>query len=528
MNSAETGAGDAGEYVLVVDDAPDNIEFLVDILTGAGYHARPASNAESALRCARAQQPALVLLDITMPQIDGFEVCRLLKADARTRDVPVIFLSGLTDSLDMSKGFSLGAVDYIAKPFRAEEVLARVRVHIGTAAAKQQCTTRNGQLQQDNEQATGEIAARKRTSEALRESRDQLDAIILSMGNGIISVDGNQRIVLFNTAAERMFGYAAASVIGQPLSILLPVRFRILHEEHLRRFDASGQSNRTMGTYGLIYGLRANGEEFPVEATVSQSGNSHNKRFSVILRDITDRRQAEQVSEQLIRQLELLSTRLATAQEGERRKIAYALHDDLGQELATLKLYLQMMEKGSDSGQTKTPREQALSMATHATQRIHEMIADLDPPQLEDFGLDAAVRAYCRVQTAAGGWNLHLDAPKPDVRAPRPVERACFRVVQEGLNNVLQHAQASEVWIHVRQDSNKLELVIRDNGIGFDRNAVREDELREDGSLGLFGMQIRAKHAGGSVEIESAPGNGTEVWAVFPLPAAMVEPVRGP
>jgi PAS domain S-box-containing protein len=322
-----------------------------------------------------------------------------------------------------------------------------------------------------------------------------------------------------------MFGYAAATVIGQPLSILLPERFRMPHEEHLRRFGASGQSNRTMGTYGLIYGLRASGEEFPVEATVSQSGISHDKRFSVILRDITDRRQAEQVSEQLIRQLELLSTRLATAQEGERRKIAYALHDDLGQELATLKLYLQMMGKGSHGGQTKTPREHALSMATHATQRIHEMIADLDPPQLEDFGLDAAVREYCRVQTAAGGWNLHLDAPKPDVRAPRPVERACFRVAQEGLNNVLQHAQATEVWVHVRQDSNKLELVIRDNGIGFDRNAVREDELREDGSLGLFGMQIRAKHAGGSVEIKSALGGGTEVWAVFPLPAASVEPV---
>lgn len=371
-----------------------------------------------------------------------------------------------------------------------------------------------------------EIGERKRANEALRESKDRLDGIYLSVGNGIVSVDEEQRIVLFNSAAERMFGHSAAAMIGQPLSVLLPERFRKPHEQHLRRFDATRQSNRTMGTYGLIYGLRANGEEFPVEATVSQSGISPNKLFTVILHDITERRQAEQVREQLMRQLELLSERLATAQEEERRNIAYELHEELGQELMTLKLYLQILGPGSGGTEADAPREQALAVAVHATERVRKLVLELEPRELEDFGLHAAVRTYCQRQAAAGGWNLHIEAPKPDVRAPRPVERACFRVFQEGLNNVLHHAKATEVWVHVHQGVDELELWIRDNGIGFDRNALREENRREGGSLGLFGMQIRAKHVGGSVEIKSTAGAGTDVRAVFPLPVASVEPDR--
>ena len=250
---------------------------------------------------------------------------------------------------------------------------------------------------------------------------------------------------------------------------------------------------------------------------MSQSGVAPNKLFTVILRDVTARMQVEQVREQLMKQLELLSERLATAQEDEHRKIAYELHEELGQELTTLKFYLQMMVPGTGGAAAKTPQEEALAVAVHATERVRKLVLDLAPPELEDFGLHAALRTYCQRQAAAGRWNLHIDAPKPDVRAPRPVERACFRVLQEGLSNVLHHAKATEVWVHLHQGAEELELEIRDNGIGFDRKAVREEHKREGASLGLFGMQIRAKQVGGSVEIKSTAGAGTVVLAVFPF-----------
>lgn len=370
-----------------------------------------------------------------------------------------------------------------------------------------------------------ESIERKQAIEALRESRDRLEGIYLSVGDGIVSVDAQQRIVLFNSAAERIFGYSAAEVIGQPLSILLPERFRPQHEDHIRNFDSTRQTIRRMGTYGLVYALRSSGEEFPIEAAVSQSGIPPNKLFTVILRDITERRQAEQMREQLTRQLELHSERLATVQEDERRTIAYELHEQLGQELTTLQIYLGILGTGDGGTQVQLYHGDALALTGQALERVRKLVQDIAPPQLEELGLYAAVNSHCQRQATAGGWKMHIDAPKPDERPPRAVERACFRVLQEALSNVLRHAQASEVWVHLHQDAEELELGIRDNGIGFDSGAVGDGNTQGSGGLGLFGMQMRAKQAGGSLQIKSSPGDGTEVHAVFPLPIAPVEPV---
>lgn len=370
-----------------------------------------------------------------------------------------------------------------------------------------------------------EILQRNQANEALRESKDRLDGIYQSVGDGIISIDARQQIVMFNAAAERIFGYPAAAMIGQHLNMLMPERFRAGHGKHIQKFDALGQSRRGMGTYGLIYGRRASGEEFPIEAAVSQSGTAPDKLFTVILRDVTERRRAEQVREHLTLQLERLSERLGTAHEEERRKVAYALHEELGQELATLKFYLQMAAPGSSGAAARAPHDEALAVTVHATERIRRLVLDLEPPELATFGLVAAVRAYCQRQAAAGGWKLHVDAEAPELRAPQPVERACFRVLQEGLSNVLSHAHASEVWVRVRQDAGELELSLRDNGIGFEYDAAREEQGTEPGRLGLFGMQVRARQVGGSVTIKSRAGAGTEVLAVFPLSVATAHSV---
>ncbi|HRQ36315.1 MAG TPA: hybrid sensor histidine kinase/response regulator [Chloroflexota bacterium] len=116
--------------ILIVDDTPANLRLLAGLLGNAGYQVRPARDGRMALSVAQSNPPDLILLDIMMPEMDGYEVCRLLKADERTREIPVIFISALDDVHDKVKSFTLGAVDYVAKPFQAEEVMARVRSHI--------------------------------------------------------------------------------------------------------------------------------------------------------------------------------------------------------------------------------------------------------------------------------------------------------------------------------------------------------------------------------------------------------------
>lgn len=121
---------DKSKYILVVDDTPDSLRLLTDILNTEGYQVRSAITGELALSAATALPPQLILLDIKMPGMDGFEVCRQLKQTPLLRNIPVIFISALSDMQDKLKGFEMGAVDYVTKPFQREELLARVRTHL--------------------------------------------------------------------------------------------------------------------------------------------------------------------------------------------------------------------------------------------------------------------------------------------------------------------------------------------------------------------------------------------------------------
>jgi response regulator RpfG family c-di-GMP phosphodiesterase len=117
-------------YILAIDDTPASLRLLTDILKAEGYEVRSAISGELALHAAAAQAPELILLDVSMPGMDGFEVCRRLKALEQTHDVPVIFVSAMSEMVEKLKGFELGAVDYVTKPYQREELLARMRTHL--------------------------------------------------------------------------------------------------------------------------------------------------------------------------------------------------------------------------------------------------------------------------------------------------------------------------------------------------------------------------------------------------------------
>lgn len=117
-------------YILAIDDTPASLRLLTDILKAEGYEVRSAISGELALHAAATQPPELILLDVSMPGMDGFEVCQRLKAREQTRDIPVIFVSAMSEMVEKLKGFELGAVDYVTKPYQREELLARVRTHL--------------------------------------------------------------------------------------------------------------------------------------------------------------------------------------------------------------------------------------------------------------------------------------------------------------------------------------------------------------------------------------------------------------
>ncbi|PSB01062.1 two-component system response regulator [Merismopedia glauca] len=164
----------ASEYngdILIVDDTPNNLRFLSTTLTQQGYKVRSVTDGLMALTVAQAAKPDLILLDIKMPNIDGYEVCQRLKANEQTREIPVIFLSALDEVLDKVKAFTVGGVDYITKPFQLEEVLARIETHLSLRAAQKEIRKLNGELEQRVRQRTAqlekEIAQRMQAQERL-------------------------------------------------------------------------------------------------------------------------------------------------------------------------------------------------------------------------------------------------------------------------------------------------------------------------------------------------------------------------
>ena len=138
--------------ILIVDDTPANLRLLSTLLSKRGYRVRPTLTGPRALSSARKAPPDLILLDIMMPDMDGYEVCRHLKADERTREVPVIFISALDQVFDKVTAFSVGGVDYIAKPFQAAEVLARVHTHLTLADTRRRLQEKNGLLARQNKE----------------------------------------------------------------------------------------------------------------------------------------------------------------------------------------------------------------------------------------------------------------------------------------------------------------------------------------------------------------------------------------
>lgn len=138
------------ENILVVDDNPNNLRLLINMLTQQGYKVRPASSGSHALVTIEKDAPDLILLDIQMPEINGYEVCRRLKANEQTQHIPVIFLSALNELFDKMTAFDVGGVDYITKPFQVEEVLARIQTHLALQKARQELEQKNQQLMEQN------------------------------------------------------------------------------------------------------------------------------------------------------------------------------------------------------------------------------------------------------------------------------------------------------------------------------------------------------------------------------------------
>ncbi|SHN41832.1 PAS domain S-box-containing protein/diguanylate cyclase (GGDEF) domain-containing protein [Duganella sacchari] len=276
--------------VLIVEDTPASLKLLSDLLTEAGYYVRQAPNGELALWTAQSRPPELILLDIRMPGIDGFEVCRRLKATPELNQVPVIFLSAQHDTDDKVRGFELGAVDFIAKPFQAEEILARTDAHVKLGRAQKALAEERALLEQRVAERTAELAREVEQRRANEEFLRLASQVFEATQDAIVVTDRDARIVATNPAFTQISGYTAQEVLGQSVGLL-----------HAGDMDASSFATmvtsvvKTGHWSGEILARRKNGDTFPglLSASVVRDEQGHVINHVAVFMDITERK-AEQ------------------------------------------------------------------------------------------------------------------------------------------------------------------------------------------------------------------------------------------
>ncbi len=387
-------------------------------------------------------------------------------------------------------------------------------------------------------------------SQALKDSRERLLGIISSAMDAIITVDDDQRIVVFNRAAEEIFRCRSSEAIGQSLDNLIPERFRGAHRGHIQNFGRTGVSSRSMYFPGAVWGIRANGEEFPAEASISQTKTATETLYTVILRDISVRRLAEEELRFAREQLEIrvqertaelrsanqkleveieerkhgekvlqeLSGRLLQLKDEEQRHIARELHDSTAQLLASAAIDLERIQKlvlgGSRAekllGQTSRLVEQAIAEIRTVSYLLH-------PPILDTLGLEGALSWYAAGLSRRSNIQVKVRIQPSFGRLSHELELAVFRIVQEALTNIHRHSGSPSAEISVSKDSCLVEIQITDRGRGIPPEILKP--AINTGAIvgvGIAGMRERVRQLGGHLEIDSG-SSGTSIRATLPI-----------
>jgi DNA-binding response OmpR family regulator len=287
--------------ILLVEDTHESLRLLTEILSAEGYTARPADSGELALVSAAAHPPELILLDIRMPGMDGFEVLRRLQAGDATRDIPVIILSAIIETAERVEGLKLGAVDFVAKPFQKEELLSRIRTHMELSRSRRRLLDQAAELARANEQLKSNIARMEHSEKTLRASEERLRVILDSTDDGILAVDASGKAVFLNRRFVELWRIPPSLVDNGDDNAMLDFVLKQLADpdgflQKVRRlYNTADIDNDTI--------LFKDGRLFErYSMPIMDSGSIIGRLWS--FRDVTERKRAEEEKRNLERQVQ--------------------------------------------------------------------------------------------------------------------------------------------------------------------------------------------------------------------------------
>jgi len=546
-SAAATSRSPAAERVniLLVDDRMENLLALEAILEPLGENLVRAHSGDEALKCLLTDEYAAILLDVQMPGLNGFETAELIKSRERTRYVPIIFLTAISKEDEyVFRGYSVGAVDYMSKPFQPDVLRSKVAVFVDLYRKQGQLKRQERLLR---EAAIREVELEHRAQLLTQEAR--LSQILGTAMDAILVLEADRRITLFNTAAEGMFGRASRAVIGHDVTELFADGAL---ERVLETMTPTGAVEPGSSELHALTGVRANGERFPIEASVSCLGVSGECSYTLIARDITERQRSEEALRSQAMSLERNAADLR-----ELNDKLHARQEELERAISARNRFYASM-----SHELRTPINAIIGYntllldhiygplnekQTHGLQRTHkaanhllELVNDvLDLSKIEAGKIELTLQPvafpaiiedlFVTVRPLADEHatplELRVDGePKSIVSDPRRVRQILLNL----LSNAIKFGRGSPILVEVgltRADSIEVAVTDRGEGIHPDDVARIFDEFvqlsnsHQLGGTGL-GLPISKRLAsllGGDLRVTSTRGEGSTFRLALPM-----------
>ncbi len=508
--------------ILLVDDTPENLVSLEAALSGLGEELVLANSGREALHHVLNDDFAAILLDVRMPEMDGFETAELIRSRPRSRQIPILFLTGYRNEEHLFRGYDLGAVDFLFKPIVPEVLRSKVAVFVELSRI-------NAKLKQQADEL-------RKQAEVTQKAEQKFRALFEAAPDAMVMCRDDGEIVMVNSQTEALFDCRRDKLISRNIRDLVPGwAFRLQPGWD----DDSGSVKVQPAERGMeLEACPASGAPFPVEITFSPLLTDEGVLITSAIRDISERKRAEEQIQQLNTNLEervLERTEAFLRSNEELQQFAYVASHDLQEPLRNVSIYAQLLAKRYQ-GQLQGDADQFIAFIVESAHRMEKLIHDLlDFSQVDSRGSDFFTRMSCEEALDDAIRNLHSlieESCAVITRDPLPSLIGDLvqltRLFQNLLVNSMKYRGEEPPRIHVAVEERGGEWLfsVRDNGIGIEPQyaekvfgifkCLQPRDKRSGSGMGLaICRKIVTRHEG-RIWVESALGNGTAVYFTVP------------